>query len=122
LRKIINTQSEKILDGSSNQYLIFQPVTTKDLAEIDRERDVIGRHARLTHCTETQTLVIKLMPSLTYEVAHRAFGRKIERMTDAMGMSKYDLCPLGAGKFEVPGRTAKEGDSCYRPAARKRDG
>jgi hypothetical protein len=28
--------------GSSNQYLIFQPVTTKDLTEIDRERGTIG--------------------------------------------------------------------------------
>jgi hypothetical protein len=59
--KTINSQSEKIWADSTDQYLIFQPVTTKDLAEIGRERDTIGRHARFTYDAGTNILVIKLI-------------------------------------------------------------
>src|SRR6266487_2738361 len=48
LRKMVDSQSDKLQDGASDQYVVFQPVTTKDLAKIDRERHEI-KDTRITH-------------------------------------------------------------------------
>src|SRR2546423_549928 len=53
MRKIIDSQSDKLKAGASDQYLIFKPVTTKDLANIDRERHNIGVDTRMTHYIDT---------------------------------------------------------------------
>ena len=59
MRKIVNSQSDKLRAGASDQYLIFQPVTEKDLAKIDRERHNIGKDTRMTHYADTDLLIIK---------------------------------------------------------------
>src|SRR6266516_5470358 len=74
MRKIIDSQSDKLQAGASDQYLIFQPVTTKDIAKIDRER---RKDIRITHYADTELLIIKLMPSSEHEIAHRNFGKKL---------------------------------------------
>ena len=73
MRKAIDYQSKRLQKGVSNQqYLVFRPVTEIDLAEIDIARNSIGKHTRITHYTDTNLLVVKLMPSAEHESTHYA--------------------------------------------------
>ena len=119
MRDVINEQSEKLLAGSLDQYIVFQPVTLNDLTEIEARRYILGKCTRFTHYIDSKILVIKLTPSVTHEAAHRNFGKEIERKTELMGVSRHDLYSVGAGRFEVTGKTSKEGDSCYIPNTRR---
>src|SRR4051794_37614217 len=49
MREIVDSQSDKLQAGALDQYLVFHPVTTKDLTKIDRERHNIGKDTRMTH-------------------------------------------------------------------------
>jgi hypothetical protein len=99
MRKIVDSQSNKLKAGGSDQYLIFKPVTTKDLADIDRHRRTIGMHTRVTHYIDTDTLVIKLMPSVEHEASHATFGQKVYAKSLRMGMADHDLNNINAGRF-----------------------
>ena len=122
MRKIVESQSDKLRAGASEQYLIFQPVTTRDLAKIDRERHNIGKDTRMTHYADTDLLIIKLMPSAKQEVAHTNFAKKVIAKMIRMGMSDDDIVTLGAARFNVPTRSSKEGDSDFKPSTLKNEG
>ena len=119
MRKIVDSQSNKLKAGGSDQYLIFKPVTTKDLADIDRHRRTIGMHTRVTHYIDTDTLVIKLMPSVEDEASHATFGQKVYAKSLRMGMADHDLNAINAGRFVGP-NSSKEGDTTYKPAIRSK--
>jgi len=119
MKRAIKSRSKKLQAGSSsNQYLIFRPVTMDDLEKIDRERHTIGKHTRMTHYTDTDMLVVKLMPSTKHEAAHLSFAEEWTDRVKAMGLTRRDYLPLGAGRF-CGRRSSKEGDSAYKPSTRK---
>src|SRR5947207_798809 len=86
MQKLINSQSERLQKGDSNQqYLIFTRVRAADLAKIDDVRSSLGKSTRMTYYTDTDQLIIKLMPSAKHEKAHlnlgKAFIIKVKEIT-----------------------------------------
>src|SRR5271163_5287871 len=87
LRGRVDSQSKTLLAGrTTQQYLIFRGVTTDDLARIDRQRASIGKHTRMTHYTDTDLLVIKLMPSKKHEAAHTTLAEVVIDKLRGMGL------------------------------------
>lgn len=96
------------------QFLAFDRVTREDLAKIDASRTSIGRHTRMTYFADIDLLIVKLMPSVKHEAAHRCFSEDFVYKVRVMGVPRNELYPLGAGRFE--GRnSSKEADSAYKP-------
>jgi hypothetical protein len=117
LRKRVDLQSRALVDDRTNQqYLIFQGVTKNSLAEMDRQRASIGKYTRMTHYTDTDLLVIKLMPSGIHEAAHLSLADEVNRKLEGMGPRK-SLYPLGKTTFFGP-NSSHEGDSTFKPMCR----
>jgi hypothetical protein len=114
MQKIVQYQSDKLQAGDSNQqYLVFMSVTEDDLVKIDRARHSIGKHTRMAHYTDTNLLIVKLMPRASHEVAHANLTADLVVKIIGMGMSRRELCCLGATRFYGP-TFSKEGDSAYK--------
>ena len=118
LQERVQAQSAELLAGhSKQQYLVFQGVTKQQLADIDRERDSIGRHTRITHYTSTKLLIIKLMPSVPLELAHTVLANTLTGRLILMGLTIPPLIRLGAARFDG-NQSSKEGDTAYKPRSR----
>ena len=118
LRKHVDSQSNALVAGyTTQQYLIFRGVIKDNLARIDRQRASIGKHTRMTHYTDTDLLVIKLMPSGEHEAAHITLADEVNDKLRGMGLPKRSLIPLGAKRY-VGTNSSKEGDSTYKPMSR----
>ena len=115
MRKAVNSRSKQLQAGATNQYLVFRPVTTDALVEIDHQRHKIGRHTRMTHYADSDTLIIKLMPSATHESAHINFAEEWTHRARMMGVSRRDFWGLGGTRFKGFS-TSKEADSAYKPS------
>jgi hypothetical protein len=121
LRKRVESKSNKLVTGCTNQqYLIFRGVTKENLAQIDRQRASIGKHSRITHYTDTDLLVIKLMPSAKYEAGHITLAGRVIRKLERMGLPEDILFPLGATICFGPS-SSKQGDSTYKPQCRDQE-
>ena len=120
LQETIDSQSQELRKGvSTQQYLVFQPVTKADRAKIESTRSSIGGHTRMTHYTDSNLLIIK-MPTLKHESAHLRLGTKLMLKVVNMGIPEDMLCPCGGTKY--PGRvSSKEGDSSYKPSSREKE-
>ena len=112
MRKVVNSRIQDLQDGkTTDQYLVFKPVTTDDRDKID---DTIGRHWRKTHCIDLDTLIVKLMPLVTHEGAHRSFGHLIRDQSRAMGISPLGLYDVGGTTYQGH-FVKKEADTAFRP-------
>ena len=121
LQERVQAQSAELLAGhSKQQYLVFQGVTKQQLAMIDRERDSIGRHTRITHYTSINLLIIKLMPTVAHELAHSVLADKLMIRLSVMGLDEPPLLRVGAGRYHGT-QSSKEGDSAYKPDPRNRE-
>ena len=118
LRACVMAQSAELLAGRSNQqYLVFRGVTEYDLGKIDRERASIGKHTRMSHDTDDDLLVIKLMPAAEHENPHITLGIDLVLALVGMGLPRRCIYALGGTRFH--GRnSSKEADSAYKPASR----
>ena len=120
LQSCVKSHDAQLMDGRSNQqYLVFYRVTKDDLAEIDNKRARIGKHTRMTHYTDIDLLIVKLMPSAEHEIAHLTLSQEIVAALLRMGLRTTRFVPIGATKFSPP-NSSKEGDSAYKPATRNR--
>jgi len=121
LQERIQVQSTELQAGhSKQQYLVFQGVTKQQLAKIDRERDNIGKHTRITHYTSIDLLIIKLMPSLKHELAHGDLAELLTFKFAFMDFQKPPLHHVGATRFNG-NQSSKEGDSAYKPSSRNHE-
>jgi hypothetical protein len=60
----VKSQSDKLQKSDSNQqYLVFRPVKANDLIKVDRTRDSVRKHTRMTHYTDPDLLIVKLILS-----------------------------------------------------------
>ena len=101
IRKVINPQSKKLQEGDSNQQcLIFARVKAADLAKIDDVRSSLGKHTRMTYYTDTDQLIIKLMPSAKHEKAHLNLAKMFNFKLARMGMAETSFDSVGAQRFE----------------------
>src|SRR5271156_4468296 len=92
LRGRVDSQSKALLAGrTTQQYLVFRGVTKDDLARIDRQRANIGKHTRMTHYTDTDLLITKLMPSGEHEAAHITLADEVNRKLEEMGLPRRSL-------------------------------
>jgi hypothetical protein len=110
-------QSQKLREGSTQQFLIFKPVTKADFTEIDNARSSSRRHFRITYYKDPNLLIVK-MPSLKHESAHFWFCTQFILKVVNMGISPFELCPVGATTYHDR-ISSKEGDSGYKPSSRK---
>src|SRR5271154_7055484 len=62
-----------------------EPVTKDGLGRVDNHHHTIGRHMRLTHCIDLDTLIIKI-PGPTHEIAHITFGQELTFWSRMMGL------------------------------------
>ncbi|KIX00327.1 uncharacterized protein Z518_10466 [Rhinocladiella mackenziei CBS 650.93] len=121
LQKDVRSQSAELQAGRSNQqYLIFRGVTKRHLAEIDRKRASIGKHTRMTHHTNTDLLIVKLMPSAKHEAAHLTLADDLNHKLEGMGIPKRSLFPLGGTRFSGSS-SSKEGDAANKPRSRSQE-
>ena len=115
MRKIVNGLSKALQLGTTDaQYLGFERVTREDLAKIDASRTSIGRHTRMTYYADIDLLIVKLMPSVKHEAAHRSLSEDFVYKIRVMGVPRNGLYPLGAARFEGH-NSSKEADSAYKP-------
>jgi hypothetical protein len=120
LRKYVRSQSDALVAGHiTQQYLAFRGVTKDHLAQIDRQRGSIGKHTRMTYYTDTDLLIIKLMPSGEHKAAHITLAGGVNGKLRGMGLPEYSLFPLGGKTCSGP-NSSKEGDSIYKPQCRPR--
>jgi len=118
LRRCVRAQSTELQAGRSNQqYLVFQGVTEYHLDKIDHERASIGKHTRMSHDTDDDILVIKLMPAAEHENAHITLGTDLVLALIGMGLPRHCLYALGGTTFH--GRnSSKEADAAFKPRSR----
>lgn len=72
MRKLVNALTKALQVGTTNaQFLAFERVTKEDLVKIHNSRTSLGRHTRMSFYADTDLLIIKLMPSVLHNAAHR---------------------------------------------------
>ena len=94
MRKMIEFQSDRLQAWESDQqYIIFNHITEDILARIDhkRENGHIGRHTQMTYYTDTNLLIIKLMPSEVHERAHRDLAGESLAKILSMAIPKREM-------------------------------
>jgi hypothetical protein len=82
---------------------------------LEHERANIGMHIRITHYTDYDLLVIKML-SMEHEIAQRQLARRFDTKLGRMGIDINDFIAIGAGKLNGP-NSAKEGDDGYKPSS-----
>ncbi|WEW55913.1 hypothetical protein PRK78_001348 [Emydomyces testavorans] len=113
--RAVRALSKKLRDGeTTDQYLVFRPVTEKERDEIDNQRYKIGKGIRLTHCADIGTLIIKV-PTTSHEVVSRSFGDEFVARAMGMQIPRQERVPLGSATFRGTS-TSKEADGAFKPA------
>jgi hypothetical protein len=123
MRKIIEFQSDRLQAWESDQqYLVFNRVTEPILAKIDYERENghIAKHTRMTHYTDTDLLIIKLMPLVAHEKLHGKLFTELLFQAARMGIQSHEIDTVGAGRYRG-NSSSKEGDSALKPCASRPD-
>jgi hypothetical protein len=116
IRRAVNALSEKLREGKiTDQYLVFRPVTVKELDEIDNRRYEIGKGIRLTYCADIKTLIIKV-PTAAHELVSRAFGDIFVIQAAGMRVASRERMRLGSTTFKGTSSTSKEADESFKPA------
>jgi len=112
LKRAIELRIKDLRAGkTTDQYLIFKPVTKVNLNNIDQHH-VIGRSIRVTYYKDLQTLILKVV-TYEHESAHGDFASMIVEQALLMGLRR-ELAFCGATRYQ--GRDVeKEADSAYKP-------
>src|SRR5271156_4741850 len=96
MQEEINSYEEKLEASEASPYMIFRPVTTKDLLKSERAREngIIDRGVRMTHYVDWDILIVKV-PTAKHERSHGNFGKKLIVRVARMGLEdEFDY--LGA--------------------------
>src|SRR2546423_13444062 len=114
MQEAINSYEEELEASEASPYMIFRPVTTKDLLKIERAREngKIDRGVRLTHYVDWDVLILKV-PTAEHEIAHGIFRDRLFGEAMLMGLRR-ELISIGATTFKTL-RMSKEGDSAFKP-------
>jgi hypothetical protein len=114
IRRALDAVYEKLEKGeTTDQYLVFRPVTIDELDKIDNCRYEVGKGIRLTYCADTRTLVIKV-PTAAHEVVSQNFGAEVVLQAAGMGVLRRDCGLLGSTRF-TGNSTSKEADGAFKP-------
>lgn len=122
VKKLVASRSNELQAGRTNeQYLVFLHVKNNQLAKIDHKRASIGKHIRMTHHTDTNELIVKLMPSGKHESAHLSLAQELIYELIHIGISRENLlAPVGGIRCSGPS-SSKEADSAYKPLSRRQE-
>jgi hypothetical protein len=121
LQNLVGKQADMLMAGRSNQqYLVFRGVTKDNLAKIDNARHKMGKFCRMSHDSNADLLVIKLMPSAVHQAVHITLANRVLSALIPMGLPISSLYPVGGGRCYGRSRS-KEGDSSYKPLVRTRE-
>ena len=116
MQEAINSYEKELEASEASPYMIFRPVTTKDLLKIERAREngKIDRGVRLTHYVDWDILILKV-PTAKHEAAHGTFSDQLFFEAALMGL-RWELFRLNATTYKTP-RMSKEGDSAFKPGS-----
>ena len=124
-RKVLDKQYKRLRANVKtnparfSQFLVFKSVTTETLRELDTSSEL--KSVRISHYPESQLLVVKIMPSIPHEGAHRELGRDIERAIEKMELKSSAFYCVGGGRyFNTSTGVAKEADTAYVPFPRRK--
>src|SRR3989440_2010191 len=114
MQEAINSYEEELEASEASPYMIFRPVTTKDLLKIERGREngKIDRGVRLTHYVDWDVLILKV-PTAEHEAAHANFSDELKIEAAGMGLRR-ELFRLNSTTYKAP-RMSTEGDSAFKP-------
>jgi hypothetical protein len=119
LRKRVQLLADKLVAGrTTEQYLVFRGVTKDHLVQIDHQRASIGKGIRMTHYTDIDLLIVKVL-TIEHETAYTTISYKVNRKLEGMGLPELSLWPCGSTTYYGSG-SSKEGDSTYKPRCRTR--
>ena len=118
MAKIVHSQADKVQAGGFQQWLVFRSVTINDLTKFDHKHHLIGKFVRMTHHTNLDLLIMKLMPGAIHEEAHATFGNRIFSRAILMGLPEDALIAVNGTKYRGP-MSSKEGDTGYKPNTRR---
>jgi hypothetical protein len=118
MQEAINSYEKELEASEASPYMIFRPVTTKDLLKIERAREdgKIGRGVRLTHYVDWDILILKV-PTAKHERSHRKFSQKLTVRAAMMGLED-EFDDIGATTYKASG-VSKEGDSAFKPLSKR---
>ncbi len=113
IRRAVDALSKKLYAGeTTDQYLVFRPVTVNECDEIDNRRDEVGKGIRLTHCADIGTLIIKI-PTPEHEQVLSRFTARLLRAFDRMGVPELECAQVGATRFRGIS-SSKEADGGFK--------
>jgi hypothetical protein len=98
MQKAIDSYGKNLKASKVGPYLIFRLVTTRNLLEIERERErgEIDRGVRMTHYVDWNILIVKV-PTAKHEAVHRNFSKELVAGAIGMGL-KREFFELGAAR------------------------
>lgn len=100
-------------DEYFSPYLIFSPVTPRQLANIDRLRETGYKRPRFLYLNEPKVLIVKYMQGRVHEIAVKGFERTIWGKIYAGGQ-KAEISPTGSTTYQGTA-SGKEADASLRP-------
>ena len=94
-------------------YLIFSPVTTRQLAKIDRFRETGYKRLRILYLNEPKVLIVKYIPGCVPEMAVKGFERAIWEKIGAGGQGA-EISLMGRTTYQAT-ESRKEPDASLGP-------
>ncbi|KAG0126010.1 hypothetical protein HOY82DRAFT_508786 [Tuber indicum] len=114
----LDQQAQAGLSGNASEYVIFSPVTEKQLERIEKIRDTNYKELRFTYLKHPQELIV--MPGRTHEIANRAFTGMVTVKAAGMGL-QFFFVNMGSATIKAVGGQ-KEGDSTFCPVELRSQG
>ena len=123
LRSIISNQVDHLKAGhTTDQYIALRNVTRRDMDQINRNRSTLGHHVKFGYYINDKALIIKLMPSLAHDLAHRLLASEIEQACRGMGVPRRTLVQPGLTTCSAVNKSSsKEADSAFIPLPARAD-
>jgi len=106
-------------DEHLTPYLIFSPVTAKQLERIDHERNLHHKKLRILYLNKPQVLIVKMTISPFHDMVVWEFLMVIWEKIIAMGLTN-DIITMGRTTYEGE-ESAKEADASLRPLRTRPD-
>ncbi|CEJ59508.1 hypothetical protein PMG11_08132 [Penicillium brasilianum] len=115
-RKALERRHQELLqDQTQDQYLVFTSVPPAQFPRLSQDGSRTSKYSRICFNAETGILIVKVMPTITHELAIRLFDQLITFELQAMNLLQH-IDPLGSTTIPV-GNWKKEADCSWGPAS-----
>jgi len=123
VKRAVDSRVNMVRSGKADEcgtpYLVFCPVTQKQLANIERVRDARYKILRFLYLNEPQTLIIKILPGPIYDMLVDEFVHALRKKIDEKGQGKK-ICSMRSTTYKGLA-CSKEADGALRPKVARPD-